>query len=799
MEGFSYLWEFTNRLKTLKFLFCNVQNKSFIFWLFNKDKKAVYFDKIIREANGILKTNGQPAHLEYAPDGWKDILVKYGRNIKYLGLFRDFTVPMNFKKDGARIVRDVMWKLGMEAVIYLGVSKLNRTVYPPKYEPWYSGELDFSKFVQTKSNININVMEGGLSKYLKAFENTTYEIDVDADSEAQIVVMDGFPFANKIEYTIYDPQVYTPIKGSTSYTIGIGIISQEGSTQGILNLDQSMMEFSEDRMFMEVSDKYITARVSGTLDLKTLDHPRVSMIPNIFIVKIDADGGHTDYVITNTLLESNSYFNFPFDFDIPLEPGDRLYLATKLPDDDVTLPTYVEMFKIRGTTLNVEYEVTFKQTYIKALKPLRLFQKIVEKMTEGRYTASSAYLESMTDILITSGSAIRNHEGENPTVTGSKIKTSLDEFFQAFRIKGIGLGIENDKIIIEKTSYFFKSGISMELGEVSELEIMVAEDLVFNTIKAGYPNQTYDEVNGKDEFNVTQNYTTPHTRIVKELDLVSPYRADAYGIELTRLNLDGKDTTDNSADNDTFLLNVKQGGTYIYYSGNLSYNANGAGTITIPEVAGFMNGHQITIAGSINNGTYTVINTSYLVVGSTILTVSEPLDTGEENAVITAESPTLYMLNRPDYSSITGLLHPEKMFNIELSPKRILLNNSDYIHSVLDYQDANFIKFQSGEKNSELSTTLSGLTITEKADIQIAQLPAKLFRPYYFTFKVPTDFNFLKTVAASPYSKIGFTYNGEKYYGYLFDGGVQPATRDVQQIKLLCAPETNLSQLIEMI
>src|SRR5690348_16844017 len=110
-----------------------MQNKSFIFWLFNKDKKAVYFDKVVREANGMLKTDGQPAPLEYSPDGWKDTLVKYGRNMNYLGVFRDFTAPMNFKKDGARIVRDVMWKLGMEAILYLGISKLDRTVYPPKY------------------------------------------------------------------------------------------------------------------------------------------------------------------------------------------------------------------------------------------------------------------------------------------------------------------------------------------------------------------------------------------------------------------------------------------------------------------------------------------------------------------------------------------------------------------------------------------------------------------------------------------------------------------------------------------
>lgn len=768
-----------------------MQNKSFIFWLFNKDKKALYFDKIVREATGILKPDGQPAHLEYSPDGWKDILVKYGRNIKYLGLFRDFTAPMNFKKDGARIVKDAMWKLGMEAIIYLGISKLNRTVYPPKYEPWYVGELDFSKFDQKKSSVTLNVMEGGMSKYLKAYENTTYEIPVDEDPEAQIVVMDGLPFSNRIEYSIYnDTEFYT--RDGKTWTIGIGTISQDGSTEGILNQDQFRQELDIDQYFMIDDTKSIFPNITGTISIikyHVADRENIKF----FIRKTNKlTGVNTDYVIWNGEPADGPH-SYDFDFTIPLIPSDRLFLVVTPDNVGLAFP----YFQITGGSMVVTYEVTFQQTFIKALKPLRLFQKIVEKMTESRYTASSSYLDSMTDLLITSGSAIRNHEGENNSVTGSIIKTSISEFFSALNIRGIGMGIENDVLIIEKTSYFFQNGISMELGEVSEFEVNVAEDLIFNTIKVGYANQTYDEVNGKDEFNVTQNYTTPHTRIVKELDLTSPYRADAYGIELMRLNLDGKDTTDNSADNDTFLLNVKQGGTYTYYSGNLSYNANGAHTITIPVVVGPV--ASITLAGTLNSGTYTVTNTSYLIAGSTILTVTATLTSGNENAVITTSSTTLYRLNRPAYSSITGLLHPAKMFNIELSPHRNLLNNGDWIHSILDFQDMNFIKFQSGEKNSDLSTTLAGVTITEKADIQIAQLPPKLFRPYYFSFKVPTDFNFLKTVAANPYSKIGFTYNGEKYYGYLFDGGVQPATRDVNSMKLLCAPETDLSQLIDMV
>lgn len=686
-----------------------MQNKTFIYWLFNKDQKALYEDVIIREADeDNLRPDGQPARLEYSPDGWNETLVKYGRNTTYLGLFRDFTASMNFKKDGAKIVKDAMWKLGMEAILYLGINKLNKTVYPPKYEPWYIGELDFSKFKQSQSNAIINVMEGGLSKYLKAFENTTYEIPIDEDPEAQLVKMDGFPFSNRVEYVIYDDsEFYT--RDNKTYTIGMGIITQEGSTQGMLNLDQPKTGFSDDNPFMQCDSKTLTAKVGGSITINVTT-PATIMV---FVFKKNSVSlVETRYYILNAAapIGVNTY---NFDFDINLIPSDKLYLLATTASGISFFP----YFKITGTSLIVSYEVTFDPTIIKALKPLRLFQKLVDKMTEGRFTATSDLLDSMDDILITSGSAIRNHEGSDPTVTGSIIKTSVSDFFKAMRIKGAGLGIENNVLRIEKTSYFFGSGVSMDLGEVNDLEIVVAEDLVFNTVKVGYANQTYDQVNGKDEFNVTQNYTTPHTRIVKELDLTSPFRADAYGIELMRLNLDGKDTTDNSADNDTFFLNVVAGTPY-------------------------------------------------------------------------------YELNRPTYSAISGLLHPAGMFNIELSPKTNLLNNGDFIHSVLDFQNTGFVKFQSGEKNSELSRTKLGITITEKADIQIADLPKKLFRPYYLSFKVPTDFNFLQLINSNPYDKISFSYNRNKYYGYLFDGGVKPSDRDIQTIKLLCAPETNLQQLI---
>lgn len=718
-----------------------MQKRGFIYWLFSKSMKVLYVDDsgIIQEAvdNSIhndtftlLKPDGTPAHLKFSPDGWKDVLLKYGRNIKYMGLFRDFTVPMKFKKDGGHIVKDQMWNQGIEAVTYLGISKLNRTTFPDKYETWYLGELDYSKFVQKKTDVTLNVMEGGLSKYLKAYENTVYEIPVDADLQAVKVLLDGFPFTNKINYIMIDSAYpnYAPSYQRFWY-LGLAIISEEGSTQGVLIQEQQPEAISS-----QPNDKWFLYSETKTFNLNiTLSfNVTVYVTPSPHTIRIYVETANNGVVTAGVFLHNASHSNgdvFTVNYTgiISVVPGDKLYVIVDVDYDNAHIgDAYFLRFAVTNGTMNTNYEVTFDSTITKAMRPLRLLQKIVGLMTGNRYTASSTFLAGMNDYVVTSGQAIRNHEGDaSATVHGSVIKTSLSEFFQSFKRFRIGLGIENNILVIEQLDYFFKPTTTLELGITDDLQITVAEDLMFNTVKVGQANQTYDEVNGKDEFNVTESYQTPITRVVRELDLTSPYRADMYGVELTRLNLSGKDTTDNKADNDTFLLNIET---------------------TLSSFGGF---------GVIK----------------------------------------YYNLNRPAYV-ITGLLHPAKAFNINLSPKRALINNGSYLHSVLDKLDMYYMKFTSGDKNSEMVTTLAGEVITEKADCQIADLAAKLFLPYYFTFTTSVPLNYPILMKTNPYGMISFESEGETYYGYMWDGGIAPAKNDKQQFKLLAAPNSNMAKLI---
>ncbi len=81
----------------------------------------------------------------------------------------------------------------------------------------------------------------------------------------------------------------------------------------------------------------------------------------------------------------------------------------------------------------------------------------------------------------------------------------------------------------------------------------IEESLVYSTVTAGYEKKDYDSINGRDEFNFSNAYSTGCNVTTKTLSLISKYRADCYGIEFA-VQKRGADTTDDSSDNDVFFL-----------------------------------------------------------------------------------------------------------------------------------------------------------------------------------------------------------------------------------------------------
>lgn len=744
------------------------------------------------------KPNGRPANLEYSPDGWKETLVKFGRSLFYLSLFRDMTVPMTFPKDGGKICRWLMWAMGngMDKVAYLAMSKLNRKVFPLKYEAWYVGELDMSKAVQKgQDSVTVNVMEGGLGKVLKAKEDQIFEVPVDTDLEFRNVYFDGLPFTNKVTWVIYGGQT---IQQNTYYP-GMGIIAQDGTSQGIIVQDVIGLlptipttAYPNEYYFFWSVDKIVTVNYHATVSGKMTDGGSNQFF-SILIQRVSDDSNviYENVILVDTQMNEGQEFNFDITGSVNVGPKERLNfrIGSAGPNGDVK-------FIIYQSQLEITYDVTFTPSLSKGLFPKRAFEKLTEKMTDGKYTVKSDLLDSLDDnIVMISGKGLRKWENQ------SSLKTSIKDFFRHFRRYGIGLSVEDDKLTIEKHEYYFRKDVIMELGVIgSKPEVSIAEDLVVNSISVGYKNQVVDKVNGVDAFNVTQRYLAPGLRIKNELDLVSPFIADMYPIEVQRSDLFGKDTTDSQFDNDIFIVEVENGAYIQYWFGSIITEAiGGQYYIRIPEVRYQLDiGMQIDISGaSSNNGTYTILNVTYLVAGFTTIQVAEPVTSVDDLfGFIHYDDPNAYKLKRPAYNPISGLLQPAKAYNIGQSPKIALLNNGPYLRSLMHQHDIDKITFTSGERNSELTRTLNGVTISEKADVVIGSLGPRLFLPYYFRITTSVPLNYLALMRSNPYGRICFIWQGVKYYGYMWDGGIKPAANDKQEWLLLAAAENDMTKLI---
>jgi hypothetical protein len=187
-------------------------------------------------------------------------------------------------------------------------------------------------------------------------------------------------------------------------------------------------------------------------------------------------------------------------------------------------------------------------SYISGYTLYQLGRKLTELITGDANDFESSLLQN-TNIVITSGDGVRS-------IADAAIKTTWKDFKKACNAYLMTMVQISDKARIEGRAVAFDTTVvHTPLGEVKDVKITPAIDLMATTIKVGHKEQQVDDTNGKFDFNGYQVYKTPVERIpAKELDLTSPWKASPYEIEQTRANYEGKTTTDKDTDNDLFAI-----------------------------------------------------------------------------------------------------------------------------------------------------------------------------------------------------------------------------------------------------
>ncbi len=807
-----------------------------IYRYFLKDNSGNYLSWV----NGALVSSSTKTPLQFSPDGWMDESIQYKRDENVHGIARTLSLPQRFVRDGAKILKYKYYNEGSESIVKVVVEKNNTDTY--QYEDYFNQdmEIDFTNFKDGLEFVEVNIVEGGLSKYLKAGKGTTFEIPLEVP-QAKALFCDGLFLHDKANFDIMQEHYAV---GRNYFYCGMIFLNNEGSSTGInyYNVIGSVVnnpDFNSLNYFFS-TEVDVTVHFKFTLKFNISSHVGSNNL------KFQLHTQTRIYPLLEITVNSNGYHEFPFEFDWTVLAGEHVFLFGD-PNGrglviDVQTSDFVMTFKTRKTA-----------TTFLCHTPLYVFKYLINKITEGKCPADSIFLSNLDNsVFLTSGDGIRG-------LTGSVIKTSLTDFLRSFDcVYCLGMGEDTGTAIIERRENFYLKDIEItDIGEVKDLEVTNATPLINNLIKVGYSDQKYDERNGKDEFNTAVEFSTPVKRVAKVYDLISTYRADMYGIELTRINLEGKTTTDNEADNSVFLIhvtpqttwNATTPGSQIARLSPLTVSAalnerklilftnNGVPFITsdhilftylgLPLFATF--NFSITItdsvvnaakkiqllkndkpfatikldgSGTVNYAAATLLNKNDVISAAITRNATGTYSIDASMIDIAYPSYTIYELNRPAGLTITGLIDPVSAFNIEFSPKRNLLRHGGWIRSFVDHNDTGLIKFQSSAKNGELSTHLvniiADVTVTEKTDEIIGSFLDKMFTLQYISFKCALPYNIIDVVKQNPYGVISYHWKGQKRQGFVIDIAHKPATREEQTVRLLSSPNSDLTTLIDV-
>lgn len=523
--------------------------KKFLLYLTESDGRSLKVD------NGVVTSSSTPTPIQ-TPDKWQEMIIAWERNMSRHGIVRNYSFPLAFVNDAAKIIQNSYLRIGIEREIYLLIQMLVVTVtaltYRMRYEYLYKGELDFSTYNQGDISTTINIMEGGLSKKLKANEANTYKIPFDENSIW--VKMDGIIVeerANFVTVGEVDSDIYLD-----THALPIAYIGREGERPGTAYFPQSVESVTPNTTaYGGVSTNYslinssgvaIVYRIRGKVIFK-LEVNEANNAYRWFVLKSDGTLIDIYNSFTGTGIVEGGTYEIDIDTTLTLNDGEKAFFIGRFfgLGSGQTLVNFYDTSKLYITSASVP-----KTTYIRAGKCINVFKKLVGHNTGDPLNALSTLLELNPGTCLASAESIRGLED-------AVIKTSYNNFTEAMNVRfGTGDGIEGGKVNLELKEHFYDASNPIDIGEMKDLKVTPATDLICNSIKIGYNKPDVEDINGRYDPNSSSEYTSPITRVVRTLTLISPYVTSPYEIERIRYNLEGQTTTDDKRDGKVCLLEV---------------------------------------------------------------------------------------------------------------------------------------------------------------------------------------------------------------------------------------------------
>lgn len=536
------------------------------------EKFRFYFEK-----------DGVKTQLKHTPEEWDSNVLKWSRDKDTEGILTEYVDKFTFVLEDADYLRNCFEKSKVFAKVKLSVYELNSNTF--EYSLYYTGDLDFYSYVDDNYKIQLSTLNIGFKTAFDANFDTEYEISVPADTDK--ILYNRLQLLNIIK----GEAIYNERLPPRSGLYGMDMLTDDETSNPVFNLNytDAGRDIYEDSWFLQAEK---SASVSLQLKYNFKINFKIAYgstnINILFTIKGKENSSvfHiADFNVNNT----NNYFEGTFEKKFDVKKGDRLFLTF---DSSARVPELLtEPIVDSKITFDINYVSIGKDKVISGVRPAYLLKELINKATDGNYNnIDSFFLESplniASNLLISSGNLIRG-------IKDAKITTSLKDFFKALRtltgaVYWFDTSDNQEKLIIRHIEDAFTGAEITRTSEISGYKQSIYSNYIYNQLQLGYKDNTYDEINGKYEFNTELSFAVTTDAKAKKLELISPYRADMYGVEFLILDYESSDTTDSEDDNDVFVFHtgiLKNSSQKIYeldrtlkdnnnLAGNTAFNLN---------------------------------------------------------------------------------------------------------------------------------------------------------------------------------------------------------------------------------
>lgn len=508
---------------------------------------------------------------------WEDVEISAKRK-DLGGVVRSFSNKFEFVKGAYDLLEAEYLANYTRASAILVIGVLNDSW---GYNEKFRCKLDFSTYQSDGYTISINAIDDSVASIINANKSQVYDIPV-SELKEDTLYYDRIKLLNKSTMYItpnfenelmpdYDrfmalriqkretllPLAYgeisTPVRGVMEvYDVGMDIPYDNAGNTGYFALclvDKIEINLRI-RMFV---DLLTTAVTSLHIRHMSADN-KLKSDKAILLSKDGSSAGVT------SVDESLSY---------AMRDGDRLIayiLCVTSIGEDID-----EIIKIsRDYDFYIDYSARNKPVNIDAFSPKKLLSSLLSRM--GVSLPGDIVSGAMPIPWVMAAESVRG-------IKDAKVHTSFSKFCDfAKALLGYDYEILDNSVRFRHMNDSFVNE-TKELDHVSNMELSVDESLIYSGVEIGFDKQDYDEINGRDEFHFKSSFSTGLDIKDNILSLISPYRADCYGLEFLANERD-EESKDTDSDNDIFIVHARKDGDRLV----LVREANGGGIYAVTGV-----------------------------------------------------------------------------------------------------------------------------------------------------------------------------------------------------------------------